>query len=179
MWPLGNQSNWNYGLNIHIHTQCIITPVHMYALLLSIMWIFTLPFSCNILFSTPPDLTITVGHQSLSEQWSHLTDHNALHSVAMTELACIALLINMHAASRVLKVMGYRTYHRPVTVYMCACVMTIWQLREPGHLVSHLALVSYHYCPVVPQTVLGCPKYSHDVPWYVAQNTTLVSCKPM
>ena len=21
-----------------------------------------------------------------------------------------------------------------------------------------------HYCPVVPQTVLGCLKYSHDVP---------------
>ena len=36
-----------------------------------------------------------------------------------------------------------------------------------------------HYCPVVPQTILGCPKYSHDVPWYVAQNTTLVLCKPM
>ena len=32
---------------------------------------------------------------------------------------------------------------------------------------------------VVAQTVLGCPKYSHDVPSYVAQNTTLVSYKPM
>ena len=50
----------------------------------------------------------------------------------MTEQACIALLINMHATSRVLKVTGYRTYHQPVTVYMCACIIAIWQLREPG-----------------------------------------------
>ena len=68
----------------------------------------------------------------------------------MTELVCIALLINMHAASRVLKVTGYRMYHQLVTVYVCACVMTIWPLREPGHLVSHLALVSYFYA------VLSC-----------------------
>ena len=74
---------------------------------------------------------------------SHLTNHNALHSVAMTELlnsmssvycrrSHCGLLINMHTASRVLKFTGYWTYHHPVTVYMCAHVMTIWQLREHG-----------------------------------------------
>ena len=79
----------------------------------------------------------------------HFTDHNSLRSVTMTELlnsmssvycGC-GLLINMHTASRVLKVTGYRMYYQPVTVYMCACIMTIWQLGEPRHLVSQLALL--------------------------------------
>ena len=34
-------------------------------------------------------------------------------------------------------------------------------------------------CPGLPSTVPVPLAKSHDVPWYVAQNTTLVSCKPM